>query len=257
MPFSDFIDFPVWVFLLLVFAAFTAGYIDAIAGGGGMIQTLALLMAGVPPIQTLATNKIVSVSGTITAVIKYTKAKSINWYLVSTCLLPCILAAAMGSKIVMNFDDTVITWLIILCIPVAFAIIFIKHAKQQCKLIESTNRGKAIAFMTPIAFYDGLIGPGTGAYMAIAGNKGLNMTFLRATGLAKPLNLSTNVGSAIVFIVNGQVLWALAFPMALASVFGAYLGSHSAIKYGDGFIKKIMLVMLLSMLIVNIVKLVG
>lgn len=256
MPFADFIDFPVWVFLLLIIAAFTAGYIDAIAGGGGMIQALALLMAGVPPIQTLATNKIVSVSGTVTAVIKYAKAQAINWYVVSACLLPCILAAAVGSQIVMSFDDTVITWLIILCIPVAFSVMLIKQTKQPSAFTESTSRGKAIALMTPIAFYDGLIGPGTGTYMAIAGNKGLHMSFLRATGLAKPLNLSTNVGAAIVFILNGQVLWSLAIPMAVASVFGAYLGSHSAIKYGDGFIKKIMLIMLLSMLIVNIVKLI-
>lgn len=248
------VDFPLWLFSLLIFAGFIAGYIDAIAGGGGMIQALALLMAGVPPVNTLATNKIVSMSGTVTAVIKYAHGKAINWQLAAACIIPCILAAALGSKLVMYLSDTVITWLIILCIPVAFAVMFIKHNNNSPQ-VESQSRGKAIALLSPIAFYDGLIGPGTGTYMAITGNKGLGMSFLRATGLAKPLNLSTNLGSAVIFILAGKVLWALAIPMAVASIIGAYLGSHSAIKRGDGFIKTVMLVMLAAMLIVNIVKL--
>ncbi|PIE45053.1 MAG: hypothetical protein CSA45_04630 [Gammaproteobacteria bacterium] len=247
-------DLPVWTLTLLVFAGFIAGYIDAIAGGGGMIQTLALLMAGVPPIATLATNKVVSMSGTVTAVAKYAHSKTINWYLVSACLIPCILAAAAGSKLVMYLNETIVTWLIILCIPLALAIMFTRH-RQPDNNKESRLRGRAIALLSPIAFYDGLLGPGTGAYMAIAANKGLNMSFLRATGLAKPLNLSTNVGSAIVYIFAGKALWIIAIPMAIASIIGAYLGSHSAITRGDDFIKKVMLIMLCVMLFANIAKL--
>lgn len=245
-------DFTGWAFSLLITAGFIAGYLDAIAGGGGMIQALALLMAGIPPVSTLATNKIVSLSGTVTAVVKYACGKTINWHLVSACLLPCLLAAAVGSQLVMFFSEKVITWLILLCIPVALAVAFMPHQKQQTE--ESDNRKKAIFLISPIAFYDGLIGPGTGTYMALTANKSLNMTFLRATGFAKPLNLATNIGSAAVYIFAGKVIWLLAIPMALASIAGAYLGSHSAMKRGDGFIKKVMLVMLLAMLVVNIIK---
>ncbi len=246
-------DFSVWVFSLLILSGFIAGYIDAVAGGGGMIQALALLMAGVPPVNTLATNKIVSLSGTLTAVLKYAHGKVINWRLALACLLPCVLASALGSKLVMYLSDFTITWLIILCIPVALSVMFIKHKKNQGNA--STSKGKAIALLSPIAFYDGLIGPGTGTYMAIAGNKGLNLSFLHATGLAKPLNLATNLGSAIVYLFAGKVLWFIAIPMAMASILGALLGSHSAIKHGDAFIKKIMLIMLIAMLLVNIIKL--
>ncbi|PID65405.1 MAG: hypothetical protein CR975_07250 [Gammaproteobacteria bacterium] len=248
------IDLSFWSILLLIGMAFFAGYIDAIAGGGGMIQTLALLMVGIPAIQTLATNKIVSISGTTTAVIKYAYAKVINWYLTIACLIPCLIAAGIGAKTVMFFSDSVITLLIIGCIPIAFAVMLFKHSQYQQQYNESKARGKAIALLTPIAFYDGLLGPGTGTYMAIAANKGLNMRFLRATGLAKPLNLATNAGSAIIYIFAGKVLWALAIPMAIASIAGAYLGSHSAIRYGDGFIKMVMLVMLSVMLVVNLIK---
>lgn len=248
------VDIAGWAFILLIAAGFIAGYIDAIAGGGGMIQAMALLMAGVPPVSTLAVNKVVSLSGTVTAVFKYARGKAINWPLVSACLLPCILAATLGSKLVMFFSDSVITWLIILCIPIALLVIFIPH-QSHSNSNESTSKTKAIALLSPIAFYDGLIGPGTGTYMTIAANKVLNMCFLRATGLAKPLNLSTNIGAAVVFISAGKVLWLLALPMAVTSMLGAYLGSHSAIARGDGFIKKIMLTMLLVMLVANLVKL--
>lgn len=246
---------PLWVIALLVFAGFAAGFLDAIAGGGGMVQTLALLMAGVPPVATLATNKIVSLSGTVTAVAKYAKEKVINWRLALACILPCVLVSALGSRLVMYLNDTLITWLIILCIPVALLVAFVRHTDNTQKA-ESRSRAKATALLSPIAFYDGLIGPGTGTYMAIAANKGLNMSFLRATALAKPLNLATNIGSAVVYIWAAKVWWIIAVPMAVANVLGAYLGSHFAIKHGDGFIKKIMLGMLIAMLVVNIAKLV-
>ncbi len=248
-------DFVWWSLIVLIAAGFAAGYIDAIAGGGGMIQALALLMAGVPPVATLATNKVVSMCGTTTAVIKYTRGRAINWHLAAACILPCLLASALGSRLVMLLNTTLVNWLIILCIPVALAMVFIRP-KKQANNKENPSRGSAIALLTPIGFYDGLLGPGTGTYMAIAANKYLNMRFLRATGLAKPLNLATNIGAAVMFIVAGQVLWVIALPMAAASVLGAYWGSHSAIARGDDFIKKIMLIMLLVMLLVNIGKLV-
>ncbi len=246
--------FSLGLLVVLIITGFIAGYIDAIAGGGGMIQALALLMVGIAPLNTLATNKIVSLSGTVTAVIRYAQGRAINWYLATACIIPCMLAAAWGSDFVIDLSTTTITWMIILCIPVAFAVMLIRHNKQLLHK-ESNNRLKAIAILSPIAFYDGLIGPGTGTYMAITANKWLGMSFLRATGLAKPLNLSTNIASAVVYIFAGKVIWLIAIPMAVASVCGAYLGSHSAIKRGDSFIKKLMLIMLLVMLIVNLLKL--
>lgn len=250
------VELEVWVLVLLVATAFVAGFVDAIAGGGGMVQTLALLLAGLNPVATLATNKLVSMTGTSAAVAKFSKERVVNWYLVSACIVPALIASALGSKSVMLLSDTTINVLIIICIPIALAFGFLpQRAKSGAN--ESRSRAKAVATLSPLAFYDGLIGPGTGTYMAIAANRVLNVSFLRATAIAKPLNLATNVGSAIVYVMAGKVLWAVAIPMAFANVAGAYLGSHYAIKYGDGFIKKIMLVMLASMLVVNLIKLFG
>ncbi len=233
------VDFSIWTLLLLVLAAFFAGYIDAIAGGGGMIQALALLLGGIPPHATLATNKVVSLTGTLTAVIKYARGRAIPWKLVGACLIPCLLVSALGSKIVIHIDAKTVTWLLLICIPIALIVALLPRKNSVTH--ESSNWKKAILAISPIAFYDGLVGPGTGTYMA-----------LRATGFTKPLNLATNVGSAVVFISAGKVLWLLALPMIVANVSGAYFGSHSAIKHGDGFIQKVMLVMLTAMLITNI-----
>lgn len=247
-------DLEIWVLALLVAAAFVAGFVDAIAGGGGMVQTLALLLAGLNPVATLATNKIVSMTGTSAAVTKFAREKVVNWYLVSACIIPCLIASAIGSRSVMLLNDTTINVLIIICIPIALAVGFLPQ-RQKVNVEESRSRTKAVAALSPLAFYDGLIGPGTGTYMAIAANRILNVSFLRATAIAKPLNLSTNVGSTIVYLLAGKVVWVAALPMALANMTGAYLGSHYAIKYGDGFIKKIMLLMLAAMLVVNLIKL--
>ncbi len=244
------VDFSIWTLLLLVLAAFFAGYIDAIAGGGGMIQALALLLGGIPPHATLATNKVVSLTGTLTAVIKYAKGRAIPWKLVGACLIPCLLVSALGSKIVIHIDAKTVTWLLLICIPIALIVALLPRKNSVTN--ESSNWKKAVLAISPIAFYDGLVGPGTGTYMALMANKALGMRFLRATGFTKPLNLATNVGSAVVFISAGKVLWLLALPMIVANVSGAYFGSHSAIKHGDGFIQKVMLVMLTAMLITNI-----
>ncbi|MPV85410.1 sulfite exporter TauE/SafE family protein [Ostreibacterium oceani] len=270
-------EFSVWVIALLILTGFVAGYIDAIAGGGGMIQTLALLMTGLPAVNVIATNKMASIAGTSIAVFKYARAKQIPWRLVGYCALPCLLAAALGSQLVMLFADAVIVTLLILCIP--FALVVMMKKPKRLSQVDTpastatadpiavdpiTNkpltakqlRRRAALLLSPIAFYDGLIGPGTGAYMAIAGNRGLGLRFLTGTGLAKPLNLCTNLGSVVVFVIAGKIVWAIAIPMAIASMFGAYIGSHSAIKYGDGFIKKVIVGMLLLMLAVNLIKLV-
>lgn len=245
---------------LLVFTGFLAGYIDAIAGGGGMVQTLALLMAGLPATNILATNKFASVAGTTMAVIKFARGRVVPWRLVGICLLPCLIASAIGSSIVKMLPNTLINWLIIGCIPIALLVMLLQKPKAitdnaSTQANEQISAGKAIASISPIAFYDGLVGPGTGTFMAIAGNRFLNLRFLNATGMAKPLNLATNIGSLIVFILSGKVIWALAIHMAIASMLGGYLGGHFAVKYGDGFIKKVIVIMLVVMLIFNLIKL--
>lgn len=241
--------------LLLVLVAFVAGYVDAIAGGGGMILIPALLFAGIPAVSAMAVNKIVAIAGTFLAVIKYAVAKQVNWRLVLWSLLPCLIASFLGGKLALSLSDELLSWMILLCIPIA--LYFVLSTRKAKSDNSETKITKAGLILSPIGFYDGLLGPGTGTYMTIAMRHFLSMDYLRATATTKPLNLATNIGAAIAFLLAGKVLWALAVPMLLANAAGAWVGSHFAVKNGDVFIRKMLLIVLVVMLVANVIKLIA
>ncbi len=243
-----------WVIVFIV-AGFIAGYIDSIAGGGGMIQVPVLLFSGISPIYVLASNKIASVFGVLMATIKYALSKKISWKVVRIAIIPCLLASYIGSILVMYLSDEVIKWAILIAIPIAMIFLFKKSKKIQEEQIK-LNKKNIIISTAPIGFYDGLLGPGTGTYMTISMKKFLRLDYLVSTASTKPLNFATNVGSAIAFIMAGKVLWLVAIPMGLANVAGSYVGSHYAIKGGEAFIKKVLIFVLIFMLIANIIKIV-
>jgi uncharacterized membrane protein YfcA len=240
--------------LILVAVAFLAGYVDAIAGGGGMVLIPALLFAGVPAVSAMAVNKIVAIAGTSLAVIKYALAKQVHWRLVLWSLLPCLLASFLGGKLALSLSEEVLVWMILLCIPVALYFVLTGRKAQSDNSDHKIT--KAGLILSPIGFYDGLLGPGTGTYMTIAMRRFLSMDYLRATATTKPLNLATNIGAAIAFLLAGKVIWALAVPMLLANAAGAWVGSHFAIKNGDSFIRKMLVIVLVVMLVANVIKLI-
>lgn len=243
-----------WV-IGFVIAGFLAGYIDSIAGGGGMVQVPVLLLSGLSPIHVLASNKMAGLVGVLMATIKYAISKKISWKVVSIAIIPCLVASYIGSILVMYVPDEFIKWAIILAIPVALVFLFKKSKKIVEEKIEVTNKNIILA-TAPIGFYDGLLGPGTGTYMTISMKKFLHLDYLVATASTKPLNFATNVGSAIAFIFAGKVLWGVAIVLGLANIAGSYVGSHYAIRGGEEFIKKVLVFVLVFMLIANIVKII-
>jgi uncharacterized protein len=243
-----------WVITFIV-VGFFAGYIDSIAGGGGMIQVPILLLSGLSPLNVLASNKMAGLVGVLMATIKYALSKKISWKVVSIAIIPCLIASYIGSRLVMYVSDDIIKWAIILAIPVAMLFLFKKSKKIIEEKTELNNKNIILA-TAPIGFYDGLLGPGTGTYMTISMKKFLHLDYLVSTASTKPLNFATNVGSAIAFIMAGKVLWGVAIVLGLANIAGSYVGSHYAIKGGEEFIKKILIFVLVFMLLANIVKIV-
>ncbi|MFV2061291.1 MAG: sulfite exporter TauE/SafE family protein, partial [Gammaproteobacteria bacterium] len=238
---------------IFIITAFVAGYVDAIAGGGGMIQIPILLLSGLPPVFALATNKIISMFGTLVAITRYHKHNKIIWRIVFVAVLPCLLASFLGGLAALQTASWVLEWLIIIGIPIA--LFFTLRAKTESKLLEmQTGSLKIIATTAPIGFYDGILGPGTGSYMTIAIHKYLKIDYLHATAITKPLNLSTNIGAAIAFLFAGKVVWLVAIPMLLANAVGAWFGSHYAIKGGQQFIRRVLIFVLFFMLLANIIK---
>ena len=243
-----------WIIIFII-TGFIAGYIDSIAGGGGMIQVPVLLYSGIPPIFVLATNKMASLFGTLMATIKYFLSKKISMQVVSIAILPCLLASYIGSKLVMYIPDNIIQWAILIAIPIALIFLLKKSTKTKEKNAQLTNKNIILA-TAPIGFYDGILGPGTGTYMTISMKKFLHLDYIISTASTKPLNLATNIGSAIAFVTAGKVLWMIAIPMAIANMAGSYVGSHYAIKGGEAFIKKILIFVLVFMLLANIIKII-
>ena len=239
--------------LILVIVAFFAGYVDAIAGGGGMILIPALLFAGIPAVAAMAVNKIVAMSGTTIAVIKFALARQVNWKVVAWSALPCLLASYLGGRAALHVSDALLAWAILICIPIA--LYFVLRGKQAVKLSSAASAKQSPFALAPIGFYDGLLGPGTGTYMTIAMRRVLSLDYLQATASTKPLNLLTNIGAAIAFLLAGKVIWGLALPMLLANMAGAWLGSHSAIRNGEKFIRYMLIVVLTVMLVANLIKL--
>lgn len=242
----------VWILTFIV-TGFIAGYIDAIAGGGGMIQVPMLLLSGMSPVHVLATNKVASVLGSLTSTIKYALSRKISLKVVSIAIIPCLLASYIGSNLVMYFSDEVIKWAILIAIPVAMVFLFTKSKKIKEENVELTKKNIILA-TAPIGFYDGLIGPGTGTYLAISMKKFLHLDYLTATASTKPLNFATNIGSVVAFFMAGKILFIVAIPMGLANVVGSYVGSHYAIKGGEEFVKKVLIFVLIMMLVGNIIK---
>lgn len=241
-----------WI-TVFVLTGFFAGYIDSIAGGGGMIQVPMLLFSGIAPIHVLASNKVASVVGVLMATIKYAWSKKINYKVVAIAIIPCLIASYIGTKLVMYLSEEVIQWMILIAIPIAMLFLF-KKSKTIVEVSQEKSKKNIILATAPIGFYDGLLGPGTGTYMTISMKKFLQLDYLMATASTKPLNFATNVGSVIAFVLAGKVLWLVAIPMGLANVLGSYVGSHYAIKGGETFIKKVLVFVLVLMLVGNIIK---
>ena len=243
-----------WIIIFII-TGFIAGYVDSIAGGGGMIQVPVLLYSGIPPVFVLATNKMASLFGTLMATIKYFLSKKISIRVVSIAIIPCLLASYLGRSLVMYIPDYIIQWAILIAIPIALIFLLKKSSKIKEENTKLTNKNIILA-TAPIGFYDGILGPGTGTYMTISMKKFLHLDYIISTASTKPLNLATNLGSAIAFVYAGKVLWMIAIPMAIANMAGSYVGTHFAIKGGESFIKKVLIFVLVFMLLANIIKII-
>lgn len=241
-----------WIAALSV-VAFCAGYVDAVAGGGGMLNLPALLFAGVPPISSLAVSKVTAIAGTTLAVAKYALSNKVQWKTVAYAAIPCILASYIGGIFALKLSPTFLAWAILICIPIALVIVLRDKPKVDLGVSEDQPI-KTIAALAPIGFYDGILGPGTGTYMTIAVRKILKYDLLKATATIKPLNLLTNIGAAVAFLMAGKVIWVIAIPMIVSSSLGGWIGSHSAIKGGDKFIRRLLIIVLTIMLTANVIK---
>ena len=231
---------------------FLAGFIDSIAGGGGLIATPAYMLAGLPMHSVLGTNKAMSMFGTSVAAWKYIKSGNINWHAAVVAAIGSFAGSALGSQIALRINaDTLKTVFVFILPVVAIFVLFGKKKSDKESVMLTGFKLNLVAFMVGAVTgaYDGLIGPGAGTFMIIGFNMLVGLDYIKSGGCAKVVNLASNVSAFISFVMAGQVIWALAIPAAIFSMAGNLLGSSYAIKHGSGLVKKVMIFVLIGIFI--------
>jgi len=226
----------------LVAAAFAAGLMDSIAGGGGLITVPALLATGLPPTQALATNKLQACFGSGTALVRYAQAGLVPREEVLPAVLFTAVGAALGTLTVRFLPTAWLTWLIPLLLVAIFVYLLIKpHWGKE----DSPPRWARLPFYAvfglALGFYDGFLGPGTGTFWTVALTGLLGHGLARATAQTKVANFTSNIVSLAVFALLGQVLWLLGLLMGLFQALGARVGSQLALTKGAPFIRWVFL----------------
>ena len=230
-----------WLYPALTGVAVVTGFIDSIAGGGGLIMMPTLLFAGLPPHVALGTNKLQSICGTTMAAWRYRKA---GLFRVSPnkLLVGVVFAGALaGALTIQRIDGRALSLLVpVLLLAVALYTVFSPRMDDHEGEPRISGRGY-LPLAGGIGFYDGFFGPGTGSFFAVSlvGLRGMGLT--RATGLTKLLNLTSNLASVIVFALGGQILWLLGLCMAVGAMTGAWLGAHSATRFGARLIRPLLI----------------
>ena len=240
-------------FLLL--AAFCAGWVDAVVGGGGLIQLPALLIAlpaNTSPAVVLGTNKISSVWGTATSSITYATKIKLEWWTV----LPLVIGAAVGSALGAQAAKLLPKEYFTPIVLVALITVGVYTWRRPQLGLTSQRRhvGGAHYFLTVgiglvVGAYDGFLGPGTGSFFVILLVAVLGYGFLEASANAKIANLTTNLAAIVVFGLSGSVLWTLGLIMGAANLLGGFLGARMAIRHGNAFIRRVFLIVLAGLTI--------
>lgn len=232
--------------LLIVVVGFAAGWIDAVVGGGGLVQLPALLLVpGITPVQALATNKMGSIFGTTTSSITY--YRRVHPDLRTAIPMALIaLAGSFGGAIIAAILPAEVIKPVIVAALVAVAIFTALKPTvgELTQLRHSGRRHHAVAALIGliIGFYDGVLGPGTGSFLIIALVVFLGYNFLESSAKAKLVNMATNLGALAFFLPSGHLLWGLGLVLGLANMFGGYVGARMAISKGSKFIRVIFLI---------------
>lgn len=235
-------------------AAFFAGFVDAIVGGGGLIQLPALL-AGYPlsaPPVLLGTNKLGSICGTASAVMRYRRVVRIPWSVLLPAALVAFLAALAGASLVSTVSPALFRPLVPVMLAVVLAyILWHKDLGARHAPIAFSRRRAylALAAIGAIGFYDGFFGPGTGSFLMLLFIRFYGFDFLHASVGARTINVATNAGALLFFGIHGEIHWALGIALGVCNGTGSLLGAHTAVKHGSNFVRVAFIVIVIALIV--------
>jgi uncharacterized protein len=234
--------------ILLFGAGFAGGFVDAIAGGGGMISLPALLWAGLPPQFAFGTNKLQACTGSVMAVIRYAKAGLIDWPELRLVIAVTFVFAVLGSWTVSQVSNDwlmrVVPWLLLALVAYLLFGPKIGEARRQARV---GPQGFALGAGSTLGFYDGFFGPGCGSFWTLALVSLRGKELLSATAFTKVVNLTSNLGALVIFGLYGTVNLPMAACMMGGQLIGGRLGASLALQHGAGFVRAVFIVVVIAM----------
>ncbi len=234
----------IWLFI----GAIAAGWIDAVIGGGGLVLVPLLLSSGLAPVQALATNKLAGSLGTGSAAMLLARKLGLPtglWRFVVVAFL----CSGAGALLASALSKEVMRPMVIVMLVAAGLFVAFKPSFGVAEKSIQPRRVAALLTTAPIAFYDGIFGPGTGMFLILAFTALLTGNFLESTVWTKIINFATNLGALVVFAVGGHVLWGLGLLLAMGTIIGAQLGARTVLGGGARFVRIALLVMVVVMCI--------
>jgi len=230
--------------LLLVVSAFLAGTVDAVVGGGGLIQLPALMVAfpTATPVQLLATNKLGSIAGTSISSVTYYRRVKPDLRTALPMAIAALVGSGLGAAVAFTIPRSAFSPIVLVALIVVGGYIVMKPDLGQVENLRLTGRRHyvvACAIGLGVGFYDGALGPGTGSFLVFALVSWLGYAFLEASAKARIVNFATNLAALLVFIPQGSVMWEAGIAIAIANLAGGYLGARVAVARGARFIRAV------------------
>ena len=235
-------------FLIVCPFLFLAGLVDAIGGGGGLISLPAYLLAGVPMHNAIATNKLSSACGTTLTTVRFIRQGLVNWKIGVPTIIFAMLGSSLGANLSMKMDERIMQNVLFIVLPVvAFVVMNPKIFRDNGDRLPVFNRQlwvTALGSSFLIGMYDGFYGPGTGTFLIIAFTVFAKLDMRSANAQAKIINLTTNITSLAIFLINGQAVLLLGIAAAVCNMAGNYVGSGLAMKQGSKITRPVIIFVL-------------
>lgn len=237
-----------WVIYPLIFLS---GFVDSIAGGGGLISLSSYAAIGLPAHLALGTNKFSSIFGTSVSTFRFAVKGHIQWFAGAFSVAGALIGSALGARLALTFDERALKLLMIVAVPVVAIFLFLKKdfGGREKNLPKAKTAAIAFAVSMAIGAYDGFFGPGAGTFMIMAYTSALGLGLLKACGNAKLVNFSSNLAAVVTFLANGNVRFDLGIPCALCGILGSYVGAGLVMKRGVRIVRPLMLVMIAALLV--------
>lgn len=239
-------------FLIICPLVFLAGFVDAIAGGGGLISLPAYMIAGVPVHQAIGTNKLSSATGTLVSTVRYCKRNHMDLLIGIPSVVVALLGSVLGANLALLTSAAILKGCLVVILPIIAFYILKKKPEVENKTLKLSRKvvvGIAILVAFVIGMYDGFYGPGTGTFLLLFYTKALKMDILTASGNVKMVNLASNVAALVTYLVNGKVLFVLGLVASVFSIAGHYAGSEMVLKKDSRIVKPVILVVLVLLFI--------